>query len=157
MAIDTKDLGVIESLGESGEYERQGKEFLKRCGVFLVVQKSNTKEPPWMEKGQEFGHHYRCTLAREKPISEGNKGDFINQWTFDFWDSIQAKKEGSSKPTAYSVLACLDYAGDTEEDVVDSATDMGLNLRQGLGYLEEQRNIRAFFLPSEREALNSIR
>ena len=90
----------------------------------------------------------RCCL-----LGISSKNDCVS-W---FWDSIQAKKEGSSKPTAYSVLACLDYAGDTEEDVVDSATDMGLNLRQGLGYLEEQRNIRAFFLPSEREALNSIR
>jgi len=87
------------------DYKKQGEDFLKKTKTTLeFVRCTPQKSPLWAKEGEEHGTEYTITLKNEK-----------GEYSFGYWGSI-ADKEEKRKPTAYSILACLDvFDGDFSE------------------------------------------
>lgn len=85
------------------DYKEQAKGFLRDTGTTLEILKAvPQKAPQWVLEDGKHGIHYSVTLKNDK-----------HDYTFDYWGSIADAEKirhgewNGTKPTAYSILACL--------------------------------------------------
>jgi hypothetical protein len=129
------------------EYDKQAEKFLKDTKTTLTIERANPQtEPIW--KGPH-GYQYKVTLQNDR-----------GKYTFDFWDSLAAKEEGRAKPSAYSVLACLDqlYADDFEDFCNEFGYDSDSRTAEKTynAMLEQDRHLRKLFTLDELEKLAEV-
>lgn len=99
---DALELQRLESLSE---YQIQALQFLRDTGTRLTIEKA---VPQRAARWTPHGIHYSVTLENKR-----------GAYTFDFWDSIAAKANGTT-PKEYDVLAAIGYeAPNTFADFCD--------------------------------------
>ncbi len=134
--------------------EKQGMDFLAKTGTTLDVVKAVPQKSPLWGKDGKHGIHYSVTLKNGR-----------GSYTFDFWDSISAKEKEERtrivvKPSAYSILACLDVMyEDTFEDFCSSFgydTDSIMAEKTYRAILEQDRMLRKIFTNEQMEMLSEI-
>lgn len=150
---DARELARLLALSE---YEAQGETFLLDAGATLSIEKAvPQKAPAWAKgeaprwaRGEEHGIKYSVTITTKR-----------GAYTFPFWDSVHAKEKGET-PTAYSVLACLDY--DNSADFADFCDNYGYDtdsisaLQTYEAVREQSKEIARIFTSKQLRALAEI-
>jgi len=147
------------------DYNKQAEDFLTRNGIKFRATLSDSKCPPWIESGSQFGHHYRVTLSKrayegaESLRQEGKPKRLV----FDFWGSIADAEKGITDVSAYDVLACISGDAYAPESFEDFCAEYGYDT-DSIQALQTFRRVdrfakrlRAFFTESELEQLAEIR
>jgi len=143
---DALELQRLESLSE---YYVHALQFLRDTKTVLTIDKAIPQRKPLWAKDTPHGIHYSVTLENKR-----------GAYTFDFWDSIAAKANGTT-PKEYDILACLDYM-DSSETFADFCAGFGydtdsITARDTYEAVKEQaQNLRRIFTPKQCEALSEI-
>ena len=133
------------------DYNQQAADFLTRNGIKFRSVLSDTKRAPWQKMGCTDSHHYRVTLSKPG-----------KRVAFDFWDSIQNRRDGIRELSAYSVLACISGDVHCPETFADFCSEYGYDtdsrsaeqtFRRCLAF---SRKLRAFFTEKEIQELSEI-
>jgi len=95
-------------------YQQNAIEILNKIGAKIKIEFITMSCPEWDIKNGER-NEYSITLTNR----------IGNDYTFQFWDSINATQK-NTKPTAYDVLACLQYS--TPETFKDFCDDYGYDM-----------------------------
>jgi hypothetical protein len=137
-------------------YDQQAADFLARHGLKMRITLSDSKTPPWDNKGNH-GHHYRVTISRHQKDGEYTYG-WIN---FDFWGSTVDAELGED-PKMYDVLSCISGDAYTPETFEDFCAEYGYE-EDSIKALQQFRRcdrfakrLRAFFTTQELEDLSEI-
>jgi hypothetical protein len=145
---DALELRGLESLSE---YQISALQFLRDTGTNITIQKAVPQRAPRWHKASDGGHgiHYSVTLENKR-----------GAYTFDFWDSVAAKANGT-KPAEYDILACL-FVSDKDETFSDFCDSFGydtdsISARDTFNAVQEQsENLRRLFTRGQLQALTDI-
>ena len=125
------------------EYEKQARDFLESTGTELTVEYVDFK--PYFHGDKEKRAVFEFTLRR------GDK-----QYKGTFGQSIAAYDK---EPTAYDILACLDYWDGTFSDFCDDfgySTDSITARKTYTRVMDQSRGLKSLFSTEELERLGGI-
>lgn len=123
-------------------YKQQAEQFLTDTKTTLEIVKAiPQKKPLWCKDGEKHGINYWVTLKNDR-----------HSYSFNYWGSI-ADAEKDTKPTAYSILACLSYTpSENFEDFCDNfgyETDSITALKTFEAVQEQEKNLEKLFTVAE--------
>lgn len=145
---DAIELQRLESLSD---YQVQALQFLRDTMTYMTIRTAVPQRAPLWHKASDGAHgiQYAVTLENKR-----------GAYTFDFWDSIAAKANGTT-PEEYDILACLDCI-DSSETFADFCAGFGYDTdsiiaRNTYEAVREQgENLRRIFTRKQCEALMSF-
>ncbi len=142
---------TVRAAMDAGNYKEGARAALESMGARLTCKLSDTKSPQWeADHGHKYHPHWRCRIAR------GHRSH-----TFDFYDSVNAGENGAPEPSAYSVLACLqwtdpgtfeDFCGEFGYDTDSRGAERTWN-----ACVAQYKALCRVFTDEQREALSEIR
>jgi len=91
---------TIRDLIDASEYDQAAALAMQTAGIRLSFTLSDTKPCPWDATGRDgYRPHWRVQVASK-----------TGRTIVDYFDSLNAGKDGAPEPSAYSLIACLSWA-----------------------------------------------